>query len=447
MIAIFTIGVVPMLWSAILAATARRQAPLEPVDRWRLALMIVPGVLGVSLALLEPWLPRPSWVAPPSVDLWPVLTGLPSMAPAPVQAQPSASWLQWAAPGLLAVYLLGLARAAVRLLISQVRLHRIVAHSEPPDPAAAEIEVHITERATPPFVGPGSTVVLPRHLVDRLSKPQLDLIVAHERAHIARGDPLYFLTLAWVDVIHWYNPFVRRQTQRCRLAAEIAIDRLITARAPGLRRAYARALVEALKTAVIPAHAAAPTAAFGQNYREQEMRLTEILKPTRNSDLRSASRRLGLLTTMLVPVLAAQWSYAIAEDRKVEFTTVPLHGKITSEFGEVPSRRNGRTRNHHGIDIAAARNTPIVAPGPGRVVKVQENYKRYGHLLTIDHGGGIITRYAHLSRFEVKKGQRLQAGDIIARVGNTGVSSGPHLHLEVLKDGEHVNPRSFVPLP
>src|SRR5690606_25200025 len=107
--------------------------------------------------------------------------------------------------------------------------------------------VRITGENLPPFASVCGAIVLPRALIERMRPRELALVVAHERAHLDRGDPGAFWALAWVDALFWLNPFVRRQTGRCRLAAELACDALVLADTPGRRGDYARALVAAVR--------------------------------------------------------------------------------------------------------------------------------------------------------------------------------------------------------
>ncbi len=98
---------------------------------------------------------------------------------------------------------------------------------------------------------------------------------------------------------------------------------------------------------------------------------------------------------------------------------------------------------HTGCDFSAPQGTPIYATGDGKVVKVKTNYRGYGKEVEIDHGYGYITKYAHMKEFAVKNGARVKRGEIIGYVGNTGSSTAPHLHYEVIKDGKKVNPMHF----
>lgn len=122
---------------------------------------------------------------------------------------------------------------------------------------------------------------------------------------------------------------------------------------------------------------------------------------------------------------------------------IPVNGLFTSGFGKRIDPFTGRLSFHPGIDLAAPIGTPVYAPAAGRVRKITW-LKGYGLTLEIDHGYGVVTRYAHLARVSVKLGQRVKRGDIIAYVGNTGRSTGPHLHYEVIVYGKHVNPWRYI---
>lgn len=100
-------------------------------------------------------------------------------------------------------------------------------------------------------------------------------------------------------------------------------------------------------------------------------------------------------------------------------------------------------RMHSGVDFTAPNGTPIYAPGNGVVKKVERNRHGYGLMIVIDHGYGYETLYAHMSKFEVKRGQQVKRGEVIGYVGNTGVSTAPHLHYEVMRHGKKVNPVNY----
>jgi len=122
----------------------------------------------------------------------------------------------------------------------------------------------------------------------------------------------------------------------------------------------------------------------------------------------------------------------------------PTRGHVTSGFGWRPSPFGKRGEFHDGYDIAAPYGTAIVATGAGRVVFAGWR-GAYGRAVMLDHGYGLVTLYGHTSRIVVSVGQRVKRGQVIAYVGSTGRSTGPHLHYTVLVNGREVSPRPYLP--
>ena len=123
---------------------------------------------------------------------------------------------------------------------------------------------------------------------------------------------------------------------------------------------------------------------------------------------------------------------------------MPTAGWLTSHF----TRRRFHpvlhiSRPHEGIDVSAPMGSPIVAPANGVVMRVARE-SGYGNVLEINHGNGIVTKYAHTSRIFVRQGQRVTRGEKVAAVGNSGLSTGPHLHYEIHINGRVVDPLTYV---
>ena len=133
-------------------------------------------------------------------------------------------------------------------------------------------------------------------------------------------------------------------------------------------------------------------------------------------------------------------SEAIAIINEVKLSVLPVTGRITSRYGESSSLRRS---THTGLDIACTTGTDIKVVSSGTVTFSEYNGS-YGKLVKVDHGNGIETWYGHCSKLYAKVGERVKAGDVIAAVGSTGNSTGPHLHFEIRINGNTVNPQNYV---
>ena len=155
-------------------------------------------------------------------------------------------------------------------------------------------------------------------------------------------------------------------------------------------------------------------------------RLTGLVKDEGES-LRSLERFLTRATRVLA-ALPSRW---------------PVRGPVNSGFGGRASPWSSTSEFHSGLDIGAAIGTPVKAPAPGTVV-FAGTHPEYGQTLIVDHGNQTKSLYGHLSRLGVSVNQKIQRGDTIALTGNTGRSSGPHLHYEIQVKGQPVNPNTYL---
>lgn len=133
-------------------------------------------------------------------------------------------------------------------------------------------------------------------------------------------------------------------------------------------------------------------------------------------------------------------SKALAIINDVKLSVLPVNGNITSRYGE---RSSIRRSTHTGLDIACSTGTPIKTVAEGTVI-FASSCGSYGNLVKIDHGNGVETWYGHCSKICTTVGDKVNAGDLIALVGSTGNSTGPHLHLEIRIDGQTVNPQNYL---
>jgi murein DD-endopeptidase MepM/ murein hydrolase activator NlpD len=150
-----------------------------------------------------------------------------------------------------------------------------------------------------------------------------------------------------------------------------------------------------------------------------------------------ANRQLSSLTELV--------DYFTAQDELLASTPSvwPAAGWVTSGFGVRDDPYTGERVMHLGVDVSAREGTHVVAPASG-VVVYEGQRGAYGNMVAIDHGNGLVTHYAHLSRTLVTVGDQVKRGQHIGNVGNTGRSTGPHLHYEVRAGGVPVNPKRFI---
>jgi len=171
-----------------------------------------------------------------------------------------------------------------------------------------------------------------------------------------------------------------------------------------------------------------------------------IRVPSPNEGLQGYQNRieqLRLQAEIFTPILLKrvdEVNETMARSQAIPSAWPVITGFVSSNFGYRMSPISKKWRFHKGMDIAATRGTEIYAPKDG-IVLISEYRSGYGNLVEIDHGYGIRTRYAHASKLLKKVGSNVKKGDIIALVGSTGNSTGPHLHYEMYIDGVAVDPK------
>ena len=135
------------------------------------------------------------------------------------------------------------------------------------------------------------------------------------------------------------------------------------------------------------------------------------------------------------------------EDKSYRMATTPsiwpTIGWQTSSFGRRKDPFTGEDEFHYGIDVAASHGSPVFATADGTVLKIKTE-KIGGNVVIINHGGGVTSVYCHLSKFNVKEGQKVKRKDVLGYVGQTGKAIGPHVHYEVRKNGRAVNPYNYI---
>lgn len=183
----------------------------------------------------------------------------------------------------------------------------------------------------------------------------------------------------------------------------------------------------------------------GADYNEQEGAASVLAEKMLNGEIREHIEALGN-DIAIEQEVARELLAGIERQRSIIAHTPcvrPVIGWLTSHYGWRDSPFTGDREFHYGIDIASMGNAPVYAPADGIVASYSKSGS-YGNVMVIDHGYGIVTRYGHLHEPAVRIGTPVRKGDTIAYVGNSGQSTGSHLHYEIIVNGGHVNPQRYM---
>ena len=267
-------------------------------------------------------------------------------------------------------------------------------------------------------------------------------VVVHELVHLKRGDLIARPLERIVADLFWFSPFawwIRGQLDFWR---EAVVDE-DTVELTGDPIAYARTLTSAAR--VSRDEAVLPVAAFILRKKGNlKMRLNQLLTE------KPRPRRMGLVLAAALmcaaPLALAQGMLikgaAAAPGETLFYSHAVLDkARLTSAFGMRKHPTTGEKKMHSGVDLAAEEGTPVYAPTDG-VVTVAEMSKGYGNLVQLMVGGETVLRFGQLSAIDVEPGDVVKPGDVIGKVGQSGVATGPHLHFEVLRNGNYFDPQA-----
>ena len=148
------------------------------------------------------------------------------------------------------------------------------------------------------------------------------------------------------------------------------------------------------------------------------------------------------LKSQKAQIVSSQRPQILEQGKKLPLPVKPTRGELSSTFGARKLPGQKKTTLHAGIDLRAQKGTPVLASGCGTVRFVGKK-GAYGQTIEIDHGEGLVTRYAHLDKYAVKPGQQIKSGTQIGTVGTTGRTTGANLHFEVVQNGKPINPLRF----
>ena len=373
---------------------------------------------------------------------------------------------------ILLIWAIGAAALGLYFAAGYVFLTRTFRHaavSQPPCAALAaqlrlarvpRIRVTRNRRAPLTFGALRPTVLLPDDLP--AGTERFRLVLAHELAHVRRRDCLRKLLLTACLCVHWWNPLVWAMAVLANRDMELACDEaVLCALGADCKKAYALTLLDLAQRTARPSPLCSGFSRGGT-----ETRIRAILRPRRAPVWAGVCALVvflvlgAALTTQAVkaPVPAPEPAAApvtlpvesppiepVAEaepEPPAPAYVFPLENAdaaVTCAYGWRTHEQTGQRAFHDGVDLDAALGSSVLAVADGTVLSA-EFEDASGYILTLEHAGGVRTQYAHLSEFCAAPGDAVRQGQIIAKTGDSGWSTGPHLHLAVQINGEPTGP-------
>ncbi len=391
------------------------------------------------------------------------LPGLQALVGIGVALQSQAPVMDWSTIGMLAlaVYGFGAALHLVRLVAGRWRVASIALAAKPAGhfsgiPVFKSLAAHTPFAWTPMARRNRSKIVFPATYFETFTTSQLVHIAEHECQHILRRDDEVGMILRVAKALLWGLPFTHAAFARWVQACEVQCDAAVLSDKPNeMRSTYAQTILQALH---ITANRVMqyPAASFSTHrLRNEKMRIRHIMAGTAPT-FKHTRDRLALLGVAACLTLAGGAGFASlanadpagavkSDAGQVTFGAM-VTGRFTAPYGKsFDPFRDGTTRVHKGIDIAGPSGTPILAPADGVILAATDIYDgkpAYGKVVVIETASDTQTMFAHLNDYSVSVGQAVKKGDLIAEIGNTGKSTGPHVHIETHVGGERVDPAS-----
>lgn len=295
------------------------------------------------------------------------------------------------------------------------------------------------------------------YLDQRLYQDATSPVRMHEEVHARQLHSIDLLLAEILCAFLWFNPFIFLFKRQIRENHEFLADHIAQSRGDGLVR-YMQAFSAELTRTFDPA--------FASQFRSSTIKKRIIMLTNKRSQKNMKWLYVIAMPVIVMAVMAFQQpadrilpEHGAISVKAASAGPVPVNGEpgIPSLFPLDERYRDGVTfaydkhakhpitgemMTHRGIDFRAPAGAQVYAAANGIVAKSEEHDK-YGKFIIIDHGNSYATLYAHLDELKVSEGERVAIGQQIGTVGNTGVSTGPHLHYEVRKNGDHVNPADY----
>jgi bla regulator protein BlaR1 len=306
-------------------------------------------------------------------------------------------------------------------------------------------------------------IFFPRFIIDSGNSRELQAMLAHELAHIKRMDYFWIGLENIVLLLYYFFPPVWICKSRLNQARELMCDRMVLSTRTVSAESYGQSILSILRLNLYGRPLCSILPGFAGSRKVIQNRLIRLKGDHKMSKIKTVSIYCTcfLAGLFLLPMSEKDVNAVEIPDKGPEiyaekvnsesesnsFESPMKTGHVSAVYGPMRDPFTKKQRNHKGIDIAAPYRTDVLATANGTVDSVRSAHtpgKGHGKLVLISHKGGIVTKYTQLDTIFVVEGQNVKKGQIIAGVGSSGRSTGPHLHFEILNNGVNVDPADYI---
>jgi len=373
--------------------------------------------------------------------------------------------LQFFCTIVVTALLTGCVYSLLRFCFSAFRVNKFILQAEPVRELelfsqqqqmiikAKNINVYFTNQAISPFVYGffKMKILLPKHVMN-MPQQQRFLLIEHELMHIERHDPRAVIIFRLCSALFWFNPLIRFFEKRFLQAMELNCDTAVLSLHPASKLHYAQSLIASIKLSKNSINNAITICFSGTDLKKEDFEnRIRLAMSAQKPNVYGLGYWLVLILMssffILFAVTAKSGVYQQSFSPSDTLGVLPvLNARVSSGYNDVNDFRGHKP--HKGIDFAAAQGTDVIASFSGRVTIANSTslHKNYGKVVLIEQQDNKHNLYAHLDSFNVKAGQWITAGQKLGTVGATGRVTGPHLHFEILQDGNHVDPGIYLDL-
>jgi murein DD-endopeptidase MepM/ murein hydrolase activator NlpD len=314
-------------------------------------------------------------------------------------------------------------------------------------------------------------ICLPKNIFQKEQSELLDAIIGHELAHIKRFDNLQLWLQNTIHIVYFFHPVVWLTNASLNFYRECICDLLVVEKGAFSIKSYGQGLIACLKQSQQNTFLT-PLPSFSFHHHRMIRRIQNLKRRKKMTRKKSFFTLLFtfLLGAFILPLSLHQQTTVAKETRNQENNSAGSAGqlsngagmdshfirpvakdqsRLTAPYGPMIDPFTKKERFHNGVDFGADKGTPVVAAADGRVIAAVVEFTQgvgNGRYIDIQHEDGFMTRYTQLDSILVKMDEFVQKGQVIGLVGSSGRSTGPHLHFEIRKDGQPVDPADFIQL-